>query len=69
MSSRPSQGLLAKVLDPAGLIRFAGITLDETHGLPFRPERQAVRMGVDSLDVHVPYAVGVVGLVTLQRGG
>jgi cation:H+ antiporter len=35
-------------------------------GLVFRPQRQVLRMGVDSLAVLVLYAVGVVGLVALQ---
>jgi len=35
-------------------------------GLVFRPQRQVLRMGVDSLAVLVLYAIGVVGLVALQ---
>ena len=35
-------------------------------GLVFRPQRQVLRMGLDSLAVLVLYAVGVVGLVALQ---
>ncbi len=35
-------------------------------GLVFRPQRQVLRMGVDSLAVLVLYVVGVVGLVALQ---
>jgi len=35
-------------------------------GLIFRPQRQVLRMGVDSLAVLVLYAVGLVGLVALQ---
>lgn len=34
-------------------------------GLIFRPQRQILRMGVDSLAVLVLYAVGIVGLVVL----
>jgi cation:H+ antiporter len=35
-------------------------------GLVFRPRRQVLRMGVDSLAVLVLYALGVVGLVALS---
>ena len=35
-------------------------------GLVFRPQKQVLRMGIDSLAVLVLYAVGVVGLVALQ---
>ena len=35
-------------------------------GLVFRPRRQILRMGVDSLAVLVLYAVGVVGLIALS---
>ena len=35
-------------------------------GLVFRPQKQVLRMGVDSLIVLVLYAVGIVGLVVLQ---
>jgi cation:H+ antiporter len=35
-------------------------------GLVFRPKRQILRMGVDSVAVLVLYVVGLVGLVALQ---
>ncbi|MDQ6936229.1 MAG: sodium:calcium antiporter [Actinomycetota bacterium] len=35
-------------------------------GLVFRPQRQLLRMGVDSLAVLVLYILGVVGLISLQ---
>jgi cation:H+ antiporter len=35
-------------------------------GLAFRPQRQVLRMGIDSLAVLVLYVIGVVGLVALQ---
>ena len=35
-------------------------------GLVFRPQRQILRMGIDSLAVLVLYAVAIVGLVALQ---
>jgi cation:H+ antiporter len=35
-------------------------------GLVFRPQKQVLRMGVDSFAVLVLYAVGVVGLIALQ---
>ena len=34
-------------------------------GLVFRPQRQVLRMGIDSLIVLVVYAIGMVGLITL----
>lgn len=38
------------------------------YGLIFRPRRQVLRMGIDSLVVVVLYAVGLVGLVLISRG-
>jgi len=35
-------------------------------GLVFRPQKQILRMGIDSLAVLVLYAVGVLGLIALQ---
>ncbi len=35
-------------------------------GLVFRPQRQILRMGIDSVAVLVLYAIGVVGLVALS---
>lgn len=38
------------------------------YGLIFRPRRQALRMGIDSLAVLCLYVVGIVGLVFVSRG-
>ncbi len=35
-------------------------------GLIFRPQRQILKMGIDSLTVLVLYAVGIIGLIALQ---
>lgn len=37
-------------------------------GLIFRPRRQVLRMGLDSLAVLILYAVGLVGLIAIARG-
>jgi cation:H+ antiporter len=42
------------------------LTVVYSVGLIFRPQRQALRMGADSLAVLALYAVGVVGLVSLS---
>lgn len=42
------------------------LTVVYTVGLVFRPQRQILRMGVDSLAVLVLYVIGIVGLVALQ---
>lgn len=42
------------------------LTLVYLAGLVFRPRRQYLRMGIDSVAVLVLYAVGVVGLIALQ---
>jgi len=38
------------------------------YGLIFRPQRQILRMGVDSLVVLLLYALGMVGLVAVAHG-
>jgi cation:H+ antiporter len=38
------------------------------HGLIFRPKRQVLSMGIDSLAVLVVYGFGIVGLVVVARG-
>lgn len=38
-------------------------------GLIFRPTKHIARMGVDSLTVLLVYLLGIIGLITLQRGG
>jgi cation:H+ antiporter len=45
------------------------LTLIHLAGLVFRPRRRIARMGVDSLAVLVLYAVEIVGLVAIARGG
>jgi len=37
-------------------------------GLIFRPRRQVLRMGLDSLAVLILYAIGLVGLIAIARG-
>jgi cation:H+ antiporter len=44
-----------------GLLTLAYLT-----GLVLRPQRQVLRMGLDSLAVLILYAIGVLGLITLQ---
>jgi cation:H+ antiporter len=43
------------------------LTVVYIYGLVFRPPRQFLRMGVDSLTVLVLYAVGIAGLVLVAR--
>ncbi len=38
------------------------------YGLIFRPKRQFLYLGIDSMVVLVMYIVGVVGLLTIVRG-
>jgi cation:H+ antiporter len=44
------------------------LTIVYVFGLVFRPKRQFMRMGVDSLVVLVLYALGLVGLVVVNHG-
>jgi cation:H+ antiporter len=44
----------------------AALTIIYMGGLIFRPKRQFLRMGADSIAVLVLYAVGIAGLVALQ---
>jgi cation:H+ antiporter len=43
------------------------LTVVYLYGLIFRPSRQILRMGLDSLTVLVLYAVGIAGLVLVAR--
>lgn len=45
------------------------LTLVYMAGLVFRPQRQLLRMGVDSLVVLILYVLGVVGLVAVAGNG
>ena len=62
------QAVLPQAQGPDVYLTALGALLTAVYlvGLVFRPRRQVLRMGVDSLAVLVLYAVGVVGLVALS---
>lgn len=45
------------------------LTMIYIYGLIFRPKRQVLHMGIDSLLVLIVYAVGTLGLFAIARGG
>ena len=65
------ESVLGKAAKTDAFLAVLGILLTTVYiyGLVFRPRRQYLRLGPDSLVVLVLYCVGIAGMVVISRGG